>query len=234
MSRLESALRRLAEGAFICPIRFAPEFEILSAPEGRERAERWLEAVGYRLRQLPGPAGADGGAFYMTHGQLGPEGRTQVREDMRNLRHKIGPVVHFLETVRLTQRRGAALQTGDLLPLDEMMAAVRTDQALAQRLAELKDIWNARGTDTVDERLRRILDELEKAGYLRLENPTHKVYCITGKVEWLYHMLQYIAEHVPQVREDDAQDSLEQQIPLREATPSDVAESVAPIRESAP
>ena len=104
MSRLESALRRLAEGAFICPIRFAPEFDALSTLDGRERAERWLEAVGYRLCQLPGPAGADGGAFYMAHGQLGPEGRTQVREDMRNLRHKIGPVVHFLETVRLTQQ----------------------------------------------------------------------------------------------------------------------------------
>ena len=49
--RIESALKQLAAGEFVCDVRFPEEFDVLSSPEGRHKANEWLGTIGYRLAQ---------------------------------------------------------------------------------------------------------------------------------------------------------------------------------------
>ena len=173
MSRLESALRRLAEGEFVCSIRYPAEYEALASEEGRAKAEQWLEAIGYRLCQLEA-----GSAFFMGYSSIEPDGKARLREEMRNLRHRLDPAVRFLETIRQAQGRSAQLGPGDQVVHDEIMAAVRTNASLEQRLSEMRDVHASRLTEGAAERLDRILGQLERDGYLQLANPNFRTYTV--------------------------------------------------------
>lgn len=61
MNSLKSALKLLAKGEFICPVRFDAEYEALESPEGHRKAQEWLQTIGYRLARLP-----DEGAFFIS------------------------------------------------------------------------------------------------------------------------------------------------------------------------
>lgn len=210
--QLRSALRHLAAGEFIDDVRFKDEFEALSTPEGHQRAKDWLEAIGYQLVQLE-----EGGAFFSAHSQLDLETKAAVREDMRNLRQKLHPAVQFLETIRQGQGRGASLRPGDLVTLDELMSAARSNAAFDQRLQDMKDVWGARATDSSQDRLERILMLLVRDGYLKEENPNHKVFVVTGKITWLYQLLTLMDENLPQMNDEGMVDQMDQQLPLQDS-----------------
>jgi hypothetical protein len=220
MSRLESALRRLAEGEFVCQVRYPAEYGALVTEAGRAHAEQWLEAIGYRLCQLE----ADG-AFFMGYSSIEPEGKARLRDEMRNLRHRLDPAVRFLETLRQAQGRTAQLMPGDIVVHDEIMSAVRTNAALDQRLSEMRDVHASRLTESAADRLDRILVQLEKDGYLQLANPNFRTYTVTGKIVYLYQLLAFMNEHVPQMNDEGAGDQIEQQLALAPQGPDKAASS---------
>ena len=96
--RIESALKQLAAGEFVCDVRFPEEFDVLSSPEGRHKANEWLGTIGYRLAQL-----GEDGAFFMAYDYLDAEAKNKVRDELRNLRDRLQPSVAFLETLRQAQ-----------------------------------------------------------------------------------------------------------------------------------
>jgi hypothetical protein len=208
---LESTLKRLAEGEFVCNIRFPDEYEVLSSPEGREKAEAWLGALGYRLCQLE-----EDGAYFMAYGHLDQEAKTKVRDEIRNLRDRLQPAVRYLETVRQLESRGAQLQPGSEVALSSLMETVRGSAPLERRLEQMKDVFGSRTGEAAVDRLERILSLLEADGYLHLANPSHKVYVVTGKVTYLYQLLAFMAEHTPQMSEG-VDDKMEEQMDLSAA-----------------
>jgi hypothetical protein len=209
MWQLSSALRLLAAGEFIDDVRFRDEFDVLAAPAGRQKADEWLGAIGLRLVEVE-----PGGAMFAAHAQLDLQTKAAVREEMRNLRQKVHPAVQFLETIRQGQGRAASLRPGDSVMLDELMSAVRSNAAFDQRLQDMKDLWGARTSENSQDRLERIVGLLVRDGYLKEENPTHKVYLVTGKVTWLYQLLALMNENLPQMQDEALVDQMEQQLPL--------------------
>lgn len=194
-----SALKLLTAGEFVCNIRYLDEFEALDSPEGRERADAWLGAAGYRLCQLE-----DGGAFFMAYKEaLSAEERATVREQFRNLRDMLQPAVRYLETVRQAQGRGEQLQPGQEVALSAVIEAVRASTSLDRRLEQMKDVYGSRTGEASTDRIARILELLEKEGYLYLSNPSLKVYVVTGKIVYAYQLLAIMAEFTPQMNESD-------------------------------
>ena len=77
MAKIESALKHLAKGDFICSVHFPGEFEALEDPAGRKKASEWLQEIGYRLARL-----SDDGAFFMAYEIPTNEMRNRFREEM--------------------------------------------------------------------------------------------------------------------------------------------------------
>lgn len=212
--RIESALKQLAAGEFVCSVRFPDEFDALRSPEGHQKAKEWLEAIGYRLAQL-----GEDGAFFMAYDYLDVEGKGRVREELRGLRDRLQPVVSFLETLRQAQSRGVQLQPGDEIVHSEVMEAVRLSALVGRRLSEMKDVHGSRANESASDRLGRILDLLEQEGYLTLTNVNFKTYRITGKITYLYQLLAFMAEHLPEMAESSVVDQMEE----RQTTIDDAA-----------
>lgn len=212
MSALESALRRLGEGAFICPVHYPKEFAALEEPQGRQRAEEWLRAVGYRLARLN-----DEGAYFMVHASVTPEMRARFREELRTVRARLEPVVSFLELLRQSQGRDPHVHAGDLIWESEVSEQVRGSALMSQRIMDMRDISGARLTDAVNDRVRRMLDHLVADGYLVETNPTNKGYTITGKVDYLYQLIEFISANSPHLSDDEVVDQVDRQAHIDEA-----------------
>jgi hypothetical protein len=211
--RLVSALKHLAAGEFVCPVRFPDEFEALTSGEGRQKADEWLGAIGYRLAQL-----GDEGAFFMAYAILDGDAKAKVREELKTLRDRLTPAVMFLETLRQAQSRAAQLQPGDEVVHSEVLERVRSNALLDRRIAEMKDLYGSRANESTSDRLTKILVLLEQDGYLTLTNPSFKVYRITGKIAYLYQLLAFMAENLPGMADVGVSDQMEErQVPLSEA-----------------
>ncbi|WP_288251606.1 hypothetical protein [uncultured Hydrogenophaga sp.] len=214
--RLETALKQLAAGEFVCSVRFPDEFALLSSEEGRQKAEQWLSAIGYRLVQL-----GEEGAFFMAYAILDVDAKSKVREELKTLRDRLTPAVMFLETLRQAQYRAAQLQPGDEVIHSEVLERVRTNALLDRRIAEMKDVYGSRATESTSDRLTKILDLLEQDGYLTLTSSSFKVYRVTGKISYLYQLLAFMAENLPEMADGEMSDQMdERQIPLDEASES--------------
>lgn len=205
MTNIESALKLLAQGEFVCSVRYPEEHAALDDPANRARAEQWLGAIGYRLART-----GEEGAFFMAHAVLTADVRNKVREQIKNMRDKLEPVVAFMEILRQAQGRNAQLQPGDVLWETEIAEAVRMSVILERHLTDLRDI-PGKMTDSAMERVRKILSVLESEGYLVETNPNHKAYQVTGKVTYLYLMLQFMAENTPHLEESAMIDKMETQ-----------------------
>lgn len=203
MSPLEAALKRLAEGCFVCAIHYPEEFAVLQEAEGRRQAEAWLSAIGYRLARLD-----DEGAFFMAHAVVTAELRARLRDELRTVRSRLEPVVGFMETLRQAQGRHPQIHAGDMLWESEISEAVRGSALLERRLLEMREIGGARGSDSAIDRVRRMLAQLQNEGYLVETNPTNKGYRVTGKIDYLYQLIGFIAENTTQLADEAVMDQI--------------------------
>lgn len=207
MPRLEAALKRLAEGAFVCEVAYPDEYAALSTPEGRQQADNWLAAIGYRLARL-----SDEGAFFMAHAiVVTPEVRTKIRQQALAIRDELQPAVGFLETLRQAQGRNALLQPGDSFFEDQLVEAVRSNALLERRLTDMRELHGARTGEAAVDRIRRILALLVADGYLVETNPSHRAFQLTGKVAYLYQLLAVMAENTPHLQDNSVSDQMEAQ-----------------------
>jgi len=206
MSTLESALKRLAEGRFVCEMRYPEEYAALQEAEGRRRAEDWLAAIGYRLARL-----GDEGAFFMAHAVVTPALRLRLREELRAVRGKLEPIVGFMETLRQSQGRSPHIHAGDMLWESEVSEAVRASPLLERRLLDMREIGGARVSDSAIDRVRRMLAHLQAEGYIVETNPTSKGYQVSGKIDYLYQLIGFIADNSAQLSDEEVVDRIDPQ-----------------------
>ena len=222
MSTLETALKRLAEGRFVCEMRYPEEFAVLQESEGRRRADAWLSAIGYRLARL-----SEDGAFFMAHAVVTPGLRLRLRDELRAVRGKLEPVVGFMETLRQSQGRSPHIHAGDMLWESEISEAVRASPLLERRLLDMREIGGARVSDSAIDRVRRMLAHLQNEGYIVETNPTSKGYQVTGKIDYLYQLIGFIADNTAQLSDDDVVDRIDTQARLDGDAPGQEAPAPA-------
>lgn len=162
-------------------MRYPEAYECLESAEGRKAAEAWCEAIGYRLARL-----GEDQAFFMAHAVVTSEMRTKFRDELKVIRNKLEPYIGFLETLRQAQSRNPQVHAGDMIWESEISEAVRGSALLERRLSDLKELKGGLVVDSTNDRVRRMLQQLEHEGYLVETNPVNRGYQITGKVDYFY------------------------------------------------
>lgn len=224
---LRSALKALAAGEFVCQHRFRDEYEALEDPAGREHAEQWLDSIGYRLARL-----SDDGAYFMAHSVVTTEIRSQVRDELRSIRGRLYPVVGILESIRRSQGRDPRVHPGDILVPTDIAERARASSMLESQIMELRDVPYSRPGDSVHTRVKLMLDELEKHGYVHQTNTTTDAYEITGKVLYLYQLNAYITSNSPQLADEGGKDQIEQPDSQKNLALSEDSAVAAPTGDS--
>lgn len=194
-------LKLLLAGEYICSVRFRDEFSILEEDDEQEAVNTWLESLNMRLARL-----GDDGAFFMAPAYIGPKEITQVKNELLKFRDEYGPAVLLLDFIRQTDAGRVFLSPGEYIALYQLEAAVSQSTMLETQLKSLLSvISNAAQRNTNHENLRRLLDQLVKDGYAILANKDSGTYQVTGKIEQLYAVLQFLDENkvIPDAEVED-------------------------------
>jgi hypothetical protein len=188
---LESALKRLLQGEFVCEVVDEAAFRYLRVPENRREVDDFLARIGYRLAATQNHL-----AYYAAYTSVDAEARTDIKRCFQQFRAELQPVVEWLDMMMQCQQRDSALSPGDTLSFSGLLKAIEDNRALADQLqgfARFKDFMSA--DDTSKGRLDKLLKTLCHWGYLRLASRDTWVYQATGKLDYFYQALQFIQEH---------------------------------------
>lgn len=194
-------LKLLLEGQYICPYRFSAEYAQLCDTAEREAVEDWLKPLKMRLSRL-----SEEGAFFVSNDFLGPKQITQVKGELLMFRDVYGPAVLLLDFIRQAKGGSALLSPGEVISLWELEGEVSQSTTLEAQLKQFVNvIHNAALRNTNHENLRRLMDHLVKDGYLMLASKETGAYRVTGKIEQLYAVLNYLDENkvIPDTEVDD-------------------------------
>lgn len=197
-------LKLLLAGEYICSVRYRTEYELLDDDSEREAVDAWLLSLGMRLARL-----GDDGAFFLAYDYIGPKETTQVKNELLKFRDEFGPAVLLLDFIRQTDAGRVQLSPGEYIVLYQLEAAVSQSSMLETQLKGLLSvITNAAMRNTNHENLRRLLDHLARDGYVVLANKDTGAYQVTGKIEQLYAVLQFLDENkvVPDTEVDDREE----------------------------
>jgi predicted transcriptional regulator len=197
-------LKLLLAGEYICPVRYRTEFDMLEDASEREDVDAWLLSLGMRLARL-----GDEGAYFLAYDYIGPKEITQVKNELLKFRDEYGPAVLLLDFIRHADAGRVQLSPGEYIVMYQLEAAVSQSSMLETQLKSLLSvITNAAMRNTNHENLRRLLDHLARDGYVVLANKDTGAYQVTGKIEQLYAVLQFLDENkvVPDTEVDDREE----------------------------
>lgn len=197
-------LKLLLAGEYICPVRYRTEFDVLEDVAEQEAVDEWLLRLGMRLARL-----GETGAFFLAHDVIGQKEITQVKNELLKFRDEYGPAVLLLDFIRQADAGRVQLSPGEFIVLYQLEAAVSQSSMLETQLKSLLSvISNAAMRNTNHENLRRLLEHLARDGYVVLANKDTGAYQVTGKVEQLYAVLQFLDESkvVPDTEVDDEEE----------------------------
>lgn len=196
-----SLLKLLLAGEYICPVRYRDDYSVLEDVDEQESANNWLGKLNMRLARL-----GESGAFFVAPAYIGAKDITQVKNELLKFRDEYGPAVLLLDFIRQTDAGRVFLSPGEYIALYKLDEAVSQSTMLETQLKGLLGvISNAAPRNTNHENLRRLLEHLAKDGYAMLANKDSGTYQITGKIEQLYAVLQFLDENkvIPDAEVDD-------------------------------
>jgi hypothetical protein len=194
-------LKLLLEGAYICSVRYRDEFTLLEDEDEQEKVNDWLEKLNMRLARL-----GEDGAFFMAPAYIGQKDITHVKGELMKFRDEYGPAVLFLDFIRQTDTSRVYLSPGEYIALYDLDATVSQSTMLETQLKSLQNVISGASVrHTNHENLRRLLEHLAKDGSVVLASKDSGTYQVTGKVEQLYAVLQFLDENkvIPDAEVDD-------------------------------
>lgn len=198
----KSVATLLLQGQYICQFRYPNEFEILQQFEVRESVDAWLGGIGKRLACL-----GEDGAYFMAPLLIHTEDVRQLKTEFQNFRDVYGPAIEMLDLIRQTDVMKINLIPGEYIHLYALEQAVANSTTLEMQLKSRLDVIDrASQTYTVRENLRRLVEHLCKDGYLVRPVKDQDTYRVTGKVDQLYAVLEYLSTNValPEVDGNEA------------------------------
>lgn len=206
---LRAILEALLQGQFLCSISHTKLFQALQNEETLTKVNGTLNSLGKELRSTDNKE-----TYYCAYIDVAhPKDARQIQTQFEQLRNQIAPVVHFLTLIMRVEQHDSILMAGDTLRFHDLLSHIEIEPAY---LTDLKYIGRyelfkkIRNKNNNQERLKAILETMEKEGYLFLTNAPSMIYQATGKIEYFYRCIEFISdyEQIPLQDETDEQKDL--------------------------
>lgn len=190
-------LNLLIAGHYICPVAYEVEYSKLIDEDFAATINETLGRMDLRLARL-----RDDGAFFVAPLTLQSQHVARVREELLRFRDVYGPAVRMLNLLRLV-KDSIGLRAGEYLRLAELEQSVNNSSSLETQLRSLHGVVaNAAARNSNRDFLKKLLENLRSEGFLVLANSHNDTYRLTGKIEQVHAVLEFIAEQVSVTVED--------------------------------
>ena len=211
----EQIIHSLLAGQFICEFRHPALYEFLQDEDERTRVTQWVEAIGYRLSRL-----GEQGAYFLSYGDVDADRRTGIRKQFKDIKSEQWPRMQFLMTAQHALENDLLLTPGSLIELPNLVDRISNSPKLTDDFrAVLPYLIGARVSTSLHDNLKRTLDGMCSDGYLAVRNVEREIYMVTGKIDYLHQVIEFLLDHEPSVIQAEAtsQPELEASIDPTEA-----------------
>lgn len=188
----EQVAIKLLQGAFVCEFTAPEAFRWLSEDERQADVAAYLDRLGRTLSKTQ-----NGQAYYASWKSIGTDERGEVKRAFSSIKQTLRPVIHFITLCMDAEKKDSAPSPGDRFEYATMLKTVSDNPHLAEMLREFVTI--SKDFTVVDSSLKGMLDkviqQLERWGYLVLVNKEHASYRWTGKLEYYLEIVDFLIEH---------------------------------------
>jgi hypothetical protein len=200
---------RLLEGAFICESTAPEAFRWLTSGVGQAEVSVFLDKLGRRLTKTPNDQ-----AYFATWKRIGPNERGDVKRVFAGIKQTIRPVIHFITLCMEAEKKDSSPTAGDRLEYPTLLKTV----AGSLHLTELLHEFGTMGKDftvndaTVKGMLDKVIQQMERWGYLVLINKDQSSYRFTGKLDYYYQVVDFLMENeeIAESTDQELEDNPEQ------------------------
>jgi hypothetical protein len=148
-----------------------------------------------------------GGAWFAAYQQIGPTERKAMRDGFAEIKHNLRFLVGFFVHLMQTMRQDQFLAPGTLIEANRLIGAIDENPNLRGELQSLAGLSRGSTGDgthrgMLDKLLKRLCDE----DYLVLVNPEREIYRVTGKIEYLQEVVDFLMAHqsIPDELEEES------------------------------
>jgi len=189
----KATLEALLSGQFVCPVVAPVEFEDLCDESTQSAVNNWLEPLGMRLARI----GTEG-AFFMAPDVIGQEEVKRVRKEMQEYRDIYGPAIMAIALIRQCEADHLTLMTGEYIQAGAIETAINANPALESQLNGLGQVIRRFALkNSIRDRVDAVLMHLAEEGFLKLIDRDRSTYRVTGRIEQLWAVIEFIAENEP-------------------------------------
>ncbi|HIC7214460.1 condensin complex protein MksE [Burkholderia stabilis] len=184
----EQAMSLLLSGEFVCEVRYPDAYRFLQTESNQMDVNAYLARIGRVL-----VATEQGGSWYAAYARIGQDEKKAIREEFSRIKQKIRFLVEFLVKAMRATSREVFFSRGDVIEAHALMAAIDGNPGLRAEFQALGNVGRGGATDGklkggLDRQLRVLVDE----GYLIVANAEREIYSITGKIEYLTEIVQFL------------------------------------------
>lgn len=195
----EKTVTLLLSGEFVCEICYPEAYGFLDNEAHRKDMTAFLARLGRRLSVT-----GLGGAWFMAYEHIGPEERRAIKDEFSFMKHELRPLVDFFVLAMRALQHEEFFSRGSIIEANRLMGAIDANPSLRADFQSLSSMGKGSvGDGTLRTALERQLKRLRENGYLVLANPEREIYRVTGKIEYLQEVVEFLMSHEGVVEELD-------------------------------
>lgn len=188
----EQVAIKLLEGAFICESTAPEAFRWLNTETSQRDIDDYLTKIGRRLAKTP-----NGQAYYATWKHLGQTERAEVKKVFTAIKQSMRPVIEFITLCMDAERKDVTPAAGDRLEYAALLKTITTNSHLTEKLREFGTMGKefAVTDSSTKSMLDKVIQQMERWGYLISISREHEVYRFTGKLDYYCQIIDFLMEN---------------------------------------
>ncbi|MBQ4488580.1 MAG: hypothetical protein II944_04685 [Ruminobacter sp.] len=179
----------LLEGRFICAVTCPEAFDDLNNPAVSEQITALLAPLNRKIAKTKG-----GNAYYAAWANLeNNSDREAITREFEAVRNQLRPVVTFILELMDCDLRDHPLNVGDIVSEAEIITILENNTFLNERnVALLRQLTSRHMSDPIRIQVKFIFDHMKKFGIIAETTEGSRRFRITGKLEYIYEVLEFI------------------------------------------
>jgi hypothetical protein len=182
-----TAVEHLLSGQFICPFAYPDEFRYLSNEDRFHEVDAYLRRIGKAV------VNAENSYFYLSYIELEAAEKRTITAKLKETQIDLRPVVEFVALLMRAKNSDTTMVPGDEVRFSELLSIIESDTSLQKDLERIVHIVKSTAKEKLTDRLMAVFRYLLHANVLIQPEPTIDVYRATGKLGYLYDLMEFIA-----------------------------------------
>ncbi|MFL9908940.1 condensin complex protein MksE [Paraburkholderia sp. RL17-337-BIB-A] len=182
------AMSLLLSGEFVCEVRYPDAYRFLAVDAHQKDANAYLARINRTLATTE-----QGGAWYAAYDRIDQDEKRAIKDEFTQIKQKIRFLVDFFVKAMRATNQEVFYSRGDKIEAHALMAAIDGNPGLRAEFQAMATVGRGGATDgKMKGSLDRQLNFLVDNGYLVVSNADREIYQVTGKIEYLTEIVQFL------------------------------------------